>query len=233
MSYSVSDPPIDLQIEDISLSSPHYYAVSDYEFMLKALPGASFSIAKFSRIGVIVHFPAEYSKIWTQITVPSSLTLKINGGTYSSTSIQMASRYVFAVFPSSIFTAQLDFSTLNISFAFRNPNQTINCSVTPVFTISIFDFKGNNLYAQSLSNNKVCPNLTTHLFAIKVTGNTRISAGTSSTFYVTLEKPAKNLTVTPASDTSAISFKPETITFTNYSRTSQTFKVIAANGLSG
>jgi len=55
-----------------------------------------------------------------------------------------------------------------------------------VFKISLFDFKGNHISAQSLSNNQLCPELTNRLFGINVTGNTKISAGSSSTFIISI-----------------------------------------------
>ena len=233
LSYTISDPPIDMQIEDISLDNTKYYARSNYTFMFNALTGASFSIAKQSRIGIMIHFPQEYSGIWSQIKTPSQLSLIISSQYYNSTNIRMSNRYLFAVFPSTLFPSQLDFTTFNITFVFRNPNETINCKIGPVFTVSIFDFKGNSIYAQTLSNNQICPSLTTHLFDIKVTGNTKISAGSSSTFYITLAKPARNMTITPSCDSSAISFKPSSVNFQRYKKKSKTFRVIAANGLSG
>ena len=51
--------------------------------------------------------------------------------------------------------------------------------------------------------------------------------------YITLEKPAQNLTITPQCQSSAISFSPATLSFLDYKTTSQTFMVNAANGLSG
>ena len=186
LSYTISDPPADIQIEGITLDNPKYYASSRYTYMLNALTGATFSISKSSRLGIMVHFPSEYASIWTQIQTPSVVTLLINSQEYNATSIRMATRYLMAVLPTSVFTSQLDFTTFNITFIFRNPNVTINCKVNPVFTVSLFDFKSNSIYAQTLSNNEICPTMTTHLFDTKVTGNTKISAGSSSTFYVTL-----------------------------------------------
>jgi hypothetical protein len=79
----------------------------------------------------------------------------------------------------------------------------------------------------------MCPALTTKLFDINVTGNTKIPAGSSSTFYINIEKPAQNLSITPLCESSAISFSPATINFLDYKSTTQTFLVNAANGLSG
>jgi hypothetical protein len=216
LSYTVSNPPVNMQIEAIMLSNSKYYSSSTYNFALNSISGSTFTIAKHSQIGVIVHFPVEYAEIWHQINTPSTLDLIINGNTYSASQLKMTSRYLFAPIPQTLFTAQVDFTTFNISFVFRNPNKTIDCKITPVFTISLFDFKGNSLYAQTLSNNQVCPTFTTHLFDIKVTGNTKIAAGASSVFYVTLAKRARNLTITPACDSSAISFRPASIDFLDY-----------------
>ena len=216
LSYTISDPPLNIQIGNIALTNPKYYANSDYTFSLNALTGSTFSISKSSRIGLIIHFPAEYAKVWSQILTPSVLTMTINGNEYNSTNIRLASRYLLAVFNSTLFSSQVDFSTLTVKFAFKNPNETINCSITPVFTVSLFDFKSNSIYAQTLSNNQICPNMTTYLFDINITGNTRISAGSSSNFLINLAKPAKNMTIIASCDSSAISFQPTNITFINY-----------------
>ena len=50
---------------------------------------------------------------------------------------------------------------------------------------------------------------------------------------MTLARPAKNLTITPTCDSSAISFNPTSINFADYKDNTKTFEVIAANGLSG
>lgn len=41
------------------------------------------------------------------------------------------------------------------------------------------------------------------------------------------------MTITPVCESSAISFKPSSLTFSNYSQTGQSFRVVVANGLSG
>ena len=41
------------------------------------------------------------------------------------------------------------------------------------------------------------------------------------------------MVITPSCESSAISFKPSSVTFKNYKQKSKTFKIIAANGLSG
>ena len=96
LSYTISDPPIDIQIETITLDNPKYYATSNYTFTLNALTGKSFTIAKQSRLGVMIHFPQEYGGMWTQITPPSQLSLVISSQYYNSTTIRMANRYLFA-----------------------------------------------------------------------------------------------------------------------------------------
>lgn len=138
----------------------------------------------------MINFPAEYESIWSQITVPTSLNLTISGNNYTASNVTMSTRYLYAVFSNNTFTSQINFTTFNITFMFRNPNFSLDCSVLPVFTISLFDFKGKSIYAQTLSNNKVCPTFSTYLYTINVTGNTKISAGSSSQFIVSLEKPA-------------------------------------------
>ena len=58
LSYTISDPPIDMQIEDISLDNQKYYANSNYTFMVNSLSGASFTFAKKSRLGIMIRFPS-------------------------------------------------------------------------------------------------------------------------------------------------------------------------------
>lgn len=159
--------------------------------------------------------------------------MSVGSDVFTATNITLGTRYLFAIFETNAFNAQLEFTTFNISFIFRNPNKSVDCTVVPVFTISLFDFKGKNIYAETLSNKAGCPTFSTRLYAINVTGNTKISAGSSSTFYITLEKPAKDLTITPSCVSSAISFSPQQVVFERYKTTSATFNITAANGLSG
>jgi hypothetical protein len=159
--------------------------------------------------------------------------MTIGSNIFTAGNVTLGTRYLFARFQSSAFSSQLDFTTLSISFIFRNPNKSVDCTVLPVFTISLFDFKGKNIYSQTLSNQEACPKFSTHLYSINVTGNTKISAGSSSSFFITLEKPAQNLVITPSCVSSAISFSPQQIVFERYSSTKATFNITAANGLSG
>jgi hypothetical protein len=145
----------------------------------------------------------------------------------------MSNRYLFVTFSNNSFIGQINFTTFNITFMFRNPNISLDCSVLPVFTLTLFDFKSRSIYAQTLSNNKVCPIFSTYLYSINVTGNTKISAGSSSQFIISLQKPAYNLVITPRCISSAISFSPSSILFSNYSQLNQTINISAANGLSG
>jgi hypothetical protein len=122
---------------------------------------------------------------------------------------------------------------MTIAFNFKNPNKTIDCSVTPVYVISFFDFQANSLFAQTLSNNQICPTLNNRLYAINVTGNTKIPAGSSTTFVVSIERPASYLAITPVCSNSAISFLPSVIVFSNFTSVTQNFTISAAVGLSG
>lgn len=213
LSYTISNPPFDMQISSIQLSNSKFFSVSDYTFQLSSVSSANLIITKQSSIGLTVRFPKEYEEIWNQITIPGVVNMTIGANTYQATNVTMASRYLFAVFPESTFSSQLTFTTFSISFTFRNPNRTVDCTVLPVFVISLFDFKSNSIYSQTLSNNVICPNLTTYLYGINITGNTKISAGSSSPFFVTLEQPAYSLSITPSCASSAISFSPATIVF--------------------
>lgn len=112
--------------------------------------------------------------------------MTINGVIYKATNITMKTQYMFVRFPLNTFNGQVIFTNLTISFNFRNPNQSIDCTVTPVFELSLFDFQANSIFAQTLSNNQLCPTLTTRLFGINVTGNTKFPAGSSTTFVVSI-----------------------------------------------
>jgi hypothetical protein len=233
ISSTVSNPPLNMQISNISLSNNKYFVQSSYTFSLTSVNSASLTIANQSLLGLSITFPQEYSYIWTQISTPSQLNLTINGVTYSTSNVQLSTLNLFARFANTTFSSSVVYTSFSISFQFRNPNQSIDCTVNPVFTISLFDFKGNSIYAQTLSNNIVCPTFTTYLYGINITGNTKIPAGSSETFTVSLSKPALNLTITPSCTSSAISFTPSSIQFLNYVSTSQTFAINVANGLSG
>ena len=152
LSYSVSDPPIDMQIGGITLSNDKYFSTSMYTFVLDAANGATFSISEKSKIGVIIHFPEEYADIWNQIQTPDALNMSIGSDVYTSNNVTLSTRHLFAIYEPSAFPTQVDFTTFNVSFWFRNPNETIDCTILPVFTISLFDFKGNSMYSQTLSN---------------------------------------------------------------------------------
>ena len=145
----------------------------------------------------------------------------------------MIDRYLFARFTHNAFSSQLTFTSFTVAFNFRNPNKSIDCTVTPVFEFSLFDFKGNSIFAQTLSNNQICPTLRDRLFSVNVTGNTKISAGSSNSFIVSIEKPSEYLAVTPSCTSSAISFTPSVVTFKDFKSTQETFNISAAVGLSG
>lgn len=171
--------------------------------------------------------------MWSQIVTPTVVNLTIGTTVYQATNVSIGKRRLFGVFSQSVFPTQLDFSIFNVSFEFRNPNKSVDCSVDPIFTVSLFNFKTNSIYSQTLSNREACPTFTTHLYSINVTGNTKIPAGSSVPFRVTLEKAASNLTIIPTCASSAISFSPTQIYFTNYASNYQEFNISAANGLNG
>lgn len=57
LSYSVSDPPANMQIGAIYLSNDKYFSTSDYTFVLSSVNGANLTITKKSSIGVMIKFP--------------------------------------------------------------------------------------------------------------------------------------------------------------------------------
>ena len=234
LSYTVSNnAPTNLQIGNISLSDGRYYVNSLYTFTITSVQSASLTIVNKSNLGVIIQFPEEYSNIWQQIAPPTTVNLTINSVVYVATNITMKPRYLFARLPLTAFTGQVSFTSITISFNFRNPNKSLDCSVTPVFRISIFDFQANSIFAQTLSNNQVCPTLSNRLYTINVTGNTKFPAGSSTQFIVTIERPAYYLAITPACTSSAITFTPSVVVFRNFTSTSINFTISAAIGLSG
>lgn len=182
LSYAVSNPPSNMQISSIVLSDYKYFVNSLHSFTITT----SLTIIKNTNMGIMIRFPQEYAGIWQQITTPSVLNLTINSVTYPATNITMKSQYLFARLPANTFTSQITVTSLTISFNFRNPNKTIDCTITPVYLITFFDFLGNSIFGQTLSNNQICPTLTNRLFTINVDGNTKIPAGTSNTFIITL-----------------------------------------------
>ena len=186
LSYAVSNPPLDMQIGAILLSNKKYFVVSTYTFTLGTVNGVTLTLSQNSSVGVLVSFPTEYAGIWNQIAVPTTVNLTIGATTYIATNVTMSPQYLYASLPATAFSAAVSFTSFNLSFVFRNPNTSIDCSVTPVFKISLFDFKANSIYSQTLSNNKLCPTFSTYLYTINVTGNTKISADSSSPFSITL-----------------------------------------------
>jgi hypothetical protein len=147
LSFSVSDPPNNMQISSIALSNPKYFAQSNYSFIVNTVNGATLRIAQDSQFGVIVNFPAEYLEIWTFIKTPTRVNMTIGGTLYSTTNVTLSELNMFAVFPASDFTTQVNFTSITVDFEFRNPKIAINCKKTPIFTISLFDFKGRSIYA--------------------------------------------------------------------------------------
>jgi hypothetical protein len=233
LSLAVSNAPAEIQIGNITLSNNRYFVMSNYTFTLTSQGSANVTIVQKSNLGLKIDFPVEYNSIWLQIPTPASIVVTINNVTYSTTNITLTTGKLFAIFSASTFTSQLVFKNFTIGFLFRNPNVSIDCTAPTVFKISLFDFKANSIFVQSLSNNVACPTFTSRLFSINVTGNTKISAGSSSTFVVTLDQPAQYLLITPSSPTSAITFNPTTILFSNYTSTRQNLTISAASGLNG
>lgn len=58
LSFTVSDPPADMQITSIVLSNNKYLVNSLYTFVISTVNGATLTIAKDSQLGLMVHFPA-------------------------------------------------------------------------------------------------------------------------------------------------------------------------------
>jgi len=175
----VSDSPNNLQINSIALGSYKYFVTTTYNFAISSVSNAFVTLIRGTNMGVKISFPSAYKDIWSQIAVPNMLNITINGQLYQSTNVTLTPLNLFASLSPTAFTAQISFTSIQVSFAFRNPNSSIDCSSSSAYTISLFDFKGNSIFAQTLSNNKICPALDNRLYSISVAGNTKISAGSS------------------------------------------------------
>lgn len=82
-------------------------------------------------------------------------------------------------------------------------------------------------------NNKDCVLFTNRLYTVRVEGNSVINSGTVANYTIILEKPADNLTITPSTTSSAITFEPASIVFSNYTTNVTTFVMKAAPSLTG
>lgn len=115
LSYAIADPPTDIQINQIELSNSKYFVISNYKFTVSTVKSTNtITIVKSTRLGLIIDFPPAYNQIWNQIPRPSSLSLTINGVTYTSTSIRLITGRLFSQFPDDIFTNQVTFTNLAI-----------------------------------------------------------------------------------------------------------------------
>jgi hypothetical protein len=96
--YTVSDPPLSLQMNSITLSNNKYFVTSNYNFNISSSASTTITLTKGSRIGLIIDFPDAYSSIWQQIAVPSQLNITINGVTYITSNITLTNGFIFAQF---------------------------------------------------------------------------------------------------------------------------------------
>jgi len=99
LSYTVSDPPTDIQINKIELSNSKYFVISTYKFTVSTVKSTNtITIVKSARLGLIIDFPPAYYDIWDQIPKPTSLHITINSVRYTSSLITLITGRVFAQF---------------------------------------------------------------------------------------------------------------------------------------
>lgn len=113
-------------------------------------------------------------------------------------------------------TSAFNFTQLIISFTFVNPSQLIDCTAPQLFNVELIDFLKNSFIAETLSNNVECPLFTDRLYQVNVSGNAYMEAGKVYDYTISIEKPAQYLRITPTIQTSAITFDPSIIVFSNY-----------------
>jgi hypothetical protein len=61
LSYTISDAPLNLQISNIGLTDARYYVNTLYTFTVTSVQNANIVIVKSTLLGLMIHFPAEYS----------------------------------------------------------------------------------------------------------------------------------------------------------------------------
>jgi hypothetical protein len=138
-----------------------------------------------STVGVKIQFPPEYTSSWSNIPQPTTVTLILGGvSTYTSTSVSMFSGFLMARF---MIPTQKNFNQSTIQFVFRNPSTSISCNgSSPIFTVSIFDFKQNSILAESIGNSNDCLNISDKLYYVKISGNSAINSGNYSVYTIEL-----------------------------------------------
>lgn len=213
--YRISPTPLNIQFNDITVASQKFFVLNRYQFSMETVNGEDIQINGDSRIGILITFPDEYKKIWETIDKPSKVYITFGSTDYEDVPEMVLGSLIvkFKV------TSEVSFSSLSVAFDFRNPITALDCSVLPVFTLSILDFKLNAILAETLSNNIECPEFKDSLYGINITGNLKIQAGEIETFTIKLEEPAYFLNITPVSPTPTITFHPSSIVFRNYSET--------------
>ena len=164
---TVSNPPANLQINSITLSNRKFLQTANYLFEISTSSSTlSIDINGNSILGLKITFPIEYKQIWERIDPNITLTLTLGSTDFVSTPT-MTNGTITSKFTIS---SPVSFNSASIDFLFRNPSQPIDCSIVPVFVISLFDFTMNTIVAETLSNNIECPEFNSRLYNINVTG---------------------------------------------------------------
>lgn len=143
LAYKVSEPPLNMQMNTIALSTEKFEVINNYTFISSTIGSALINITAKSEIGVKILFPLEYTSIWKITPQPSNIRIYLGNTLYTATNINMVNRILMAKFSIDTFVS---FSQVKVIFEFRNPSTTINCTASN-FVISLFDFKQNSVVA--------------------------------------------------------------------------------------
>ena len=225
--YITSTPPY-MQINKVNTSISTYLVQSNYTFQL-TLPNI-INLPASTPIALEINWPSVYGSVWDRMPTASSVKLTLGSTILTGTSSLAMNRLYSTI----NVTASTTFSSIQVDLSpWRNPNISLNCTASPIFHLSLYNYKFNNIIASTVLNNKDCVLFTNRLYTVRIEGNSVINSGTLANYTVILEKPAENLTIVPTTTSSAISFEPASIVFSNYSTNVTTFVVKAATSLTG
>jgi hypothetical protein len=170
-----------MQINKVNTSLPTYLVQTDYEFRL-TLP-AAINIPSATPLALEINFPSVYVDVWDRMPLNSTITLTLG----SSSSTAYANLSAGSLYASFNITASTTFSTVDIIVSpWRNPSNALNCSQTPIFHISLYDYKFNNVITSTVLNNKDCVLFTSRLYSVQVEGNSVIYSGSMANYTIIL-----------------------------------------------
>lgn len=228
LSYYVSSTPSYMQINSVSTSVSTYLTLADYTFNLTA--SSSISIPAATPVAVIIQFPPAYYSVWDRM--PSNCTVNITLGTNVYTTTASLGQYM--TYAITNIATNISFTNIKVQiFQWRNPNDAVDCTASPVFTVFLYNMKFNNVIVSTMLNNLDCVVFNNRLYKLQIEGNSVIESGTIANYSIVLERPAGFLNITPSTTSSAISFNPTSVIFSNFTTNLTTFMIMAAPSLAG